>query len=106
MNDEKPELFYTEFVVDEGGLLTIDLPRLSADDYDIPEDELTFTIITPPENGGFFRTVSQVVACLLGNYSENCKIIEISRISISWPNVFHQFTCRFQLSWFVIMNWT
>nr|XP_039265536.1 FRAS1-related extracellular matrix protein 2-like [Styela clava] len=55
VNDEEPLLYYTEFVLDEGGQLIVDLPRLSAEDYDIPEDELTFTVIEPPKNGQFLR---------------------------------------------------
>ena len=58
VNEEKPTLFYTEFVVDEGGTLVVDLPRLFAEDGDVPEDELVFTITEPPVNGRFLRVVS------------------------------------------------
>ena len=50
-------LYYTEFVVEEGGTLVIDLPRLYAEDADVPEDELVFTITDPPTNGRFLRMV-------------------------------------------------
>lgn len=57
-NDEEPKLYHTEFVVEEGGALTIDLPKLNAEDDDVPEDELIFTITQPPHNGKFIRVVS------------------------------------------------
>ena len=57
MNEEKPTLFYTEFVVEEGGSLVVDLPKLYAEDGDVPEDELIFTITEPPINGRFLNLV-------------------------------------------------
>uniref|UniRef100_H2YPT4 Calx-beta domain-containing protein n=1 Tax=Ciona savignyi TaxID=51511 RepID=H2YPT4_CIOSA len=56
VNDETPRLYHTEFVVEEGGDLLIDLPRLRAEDDDVPEDQLIFTITLPPQNGKFMRT--------------------------------------------------
>lgn len=44
-------------MVDEGGALAIDLPRLSADDADLPIDVLTFTIVEKPKNGEFLSLV-------------------------------------------------
>lgn len=44
-------------MVDEGGTLVVDLPKLYAEDADVPEDELTFTITEPPKNGRFLRLV-------------------------------------------------
>ncbi|CAK8684298.1 unnamed protein product [Clavelina lepadiformis] len=55
VNDEKPKLYHTEFVVEEGGALVIDLPRLSAEDVDVPEDTLVFFITEAPKNGRFYR---------------------------------------------------
>ncbi|XP_013785117.2 FRAS1-related extracellular matrix protein 2-like, partial [Limulus polyphemus] len=50
-NDEIPEIFMREFIVQEGMKLSIDLPILNADDLDIPEDTLTFRVKTKPEHG-------------------------------------------------------
>ena len=61
VNDEKPKLYHTEFVVEEGGALVIDLPRLSAEDVDVPEDTLVFFITEAPKNGRFYRVVSRRV---------------------------------------------
>nr|CAB3247089.1 FRAS1-related extracellular matrix protein 2 [Phallusia mammillata] len=57
VNDETPRLFFTEFVVEEGGALVVDLPKLYAEDDDVPEDELIFTITDAPRNGVFLRNV-------------------------------------------------
>lgn len=50
-NDEPPKMFTGDFIVEEGETMVIDLPRLSATDGDIPEDELHFYVISPPVNG-------------------------------------------------------
>ncbi|XP_076351865.1 extracellular matrix protein 3-like [Tachypleus tridentatus] len=50
-NDEIPEIFMREFIVQEGMKLSIDLPILNADDLDVPEDTLIFRVKTKPEHG-------------------------------------------------------
>ena len=57
VNEEKPILYHTEFVVEEGGALAVDLPKLYAEDADVPEDDLVFTITDPPKHGRFLKVV-------------------------------------------------
>ena len=64
VNEEKPKLFHTEFVVDEGGTLVVDLPKLYAEDADVPEDNLVFKIVEAPINGRFLRMVKYFPALL------------------------------------------
>ncbi|XP_013782373.1 extracellular matrix protein 3-like, partial [Limulus polyphemus] len=50
-NDEIPQIFMREFVVEEGMKLSIDLPILNADDLDVPKDTLTFRLKNKPKHG-------------------------------------------------------
>ena len=58
-NDEKPELFIREFVVDEGGDLVIDRTILNAQDADVPSQTLTFIITKQPQHGEIVEQVPQ-----------------------------------------------
>jgi hypothetical protein len=50
-NDEIPELFLTNFQVEEGEKMTIDSVLLNVNDRDIPKDNLTIKLIKPPKHG-------------------------------------------------------
>ena len=50
-NDEKPQIFTRDFVVNEGDEVIIDVAVLNAVDADEPLDELIFIIDTPPRHG-------------------------------------------------------
>lgn len=50
-NDEKPQIFTRDFVVDEGDEMIIDVTVLNAVDADEPLDELIFVVVTPPRHG-------------------------------------------------------
>ena len=50
-NDEKPQIFTRDFVVDEGDEVFIDVTVLNAVDADEPLDELIFEVVTPPRYG-------------------------------------------------------
>lgn len=45
VNDERPRIFVNDFVVEEGRLLTIDLPILNVVDRDEPPDLLKFKVL-------------------------------------------------------------
>ena len=44
VNDEKPRIYVNDFVVEEGRVLTIDLPILNVIDRDEPPDLLKFKV--------------------------------------------------------------
>ena len=50
-NDEMPQIFTRDFVVDEGDEMIIDVTVLNAVDEDEPLDELVFVVVTPPRHG-------------------------------------------------------
>lgn len=50
-NDEKPEIYMREFVVMEGMNIVVDTPILNGADADLPSDQLTFIITSPPKHG-------------------------------------------------------
>ena len=54
-NDETPEIYVREFVVQEGRNLVIDMPILNVVDKDIPADDLVFSILSPTNNGKIMR---------------------------------------------------
>ena len=54
-NDESPEIFVREFVVQEGNNLVIDMPILNVVDKDIPADELLFAVLSLPNHGKIMR---------------------------------------------------
>ena len=54
-NDEVPELFAREFIVQEGGSLIVDVPILTALDADRPADELLFTVSQSPVHGSIIQ---------------------------------------------------
>ena len=54
-NDEKPELFTREFVVEEGDSLSLDPPIINAVDKDEPANDLAFSILSKPEHGRIVR---------------------------------------------------
>lgn len=50
-NDEIPELYLTNFQVEEGKSMAIDAVLLNVNDRDIPKDNLTITLLNPPKHG-------------------------------------------------------
>ncbi len=50
-NDEFPELFLTNFQVQEGDSMTIDSVLLDVNDRDVPKDNLTIKVLKPPKHG-------------------------------------------------------
>ena len=50
-NDEMPELFLTNFQVEEGKSMTIDSVLLGVNDRDVPKDNLTIKLLAPPKHG-------------------------------------------------------
>ena len=50
-NDEVPQLFLTNFQVEEGKSMTIDSVLLNVNDRDVPKDNLTLKILNPPKHG-------------------------------------------------------
>ncbi|KAL2094307.1 hypothetical protein ACEWY4_009026 [Coilia grayii] len=57
-NDEKPEIFASEFLVMEGMNIVIDTPILSGADADIPVEDLTFIITKPPKHGSILNQLT------------------------------------------------
>ena len=54
-NDEAPQIFVREFVVQEGNNLVLDMPILTVVDKDVPADELLFTVLRHPNHGRIVR---------------------------------------------------
>ena len=50
-NDEKPQIFTRDFVLEEGDEIIMDVTVLNAVDADVPLDELVFEVVTPPRHG-------------------------------------------------------
>lgn len=50
-NDEKPQIFTRDFVVEEGDEIIMDVTVLNAGDADVPPDGLVFEVVTPPRHG-------------------------------------------------------
>ncbi|XP_043929269.1 FRAS1-related extracellular matrix protein 2 [Protopterus annectens] len=64
-NDEKPEIYLREFIVNEGMSLVIDIPILNAADADIPVDDLVFIITEPPKHGQIVNQLTNGVVPVL-----------------------------------------
>lgn len=61
VNDEEPQIFVREFVVEEGGMIKIDPVLLNGIDEDIPGDVLDFHIIVKPTRGDIIQSRASVV---------------------------------------------
>lgn len=61
-NDETPQIFTRDFVVDEGEEMIIDITVLNAVDADEPLDELVFIVVTPPAHGMITKSIQDDTA--------------------------------------------
>ncbi len=61
VNDEEPQIFVREIVVEEGGMIKIDPVVLNGVDEDIPDDELHFHIIVKPVNGDLIQSRADTI---------------------------------------------
>ena len=61
VNDEEPQIFVREVVVEEGGMIKIDPVLLNGLDDDIPSDVLDFHIIVKPTRGDIIQSRASIV---------------------------------------------
>ncbi|XP_069498160.1 FRAS1-related extracellular matrix protein 1-like [Ambystoma mexicanum] len=72
-NDEIPDLHVKNLTIMEGDMCEIGPSTLNAEDLDIPQDTLTFSVITPPSHG---MLVNAVYGRDIGRYKQVALVLQ------------------------------